>query len=37
MRHVSKTRRVTLDWLFDGTNLDPKNPTQIHRRLKPTR
>ena len=24
MRHVSRTRRVALDWLFDGINLDPK-------------
>ena len=24
MRHVSKTRRVALDWLFDRINLDPK-------------
>ena len=27
MRHVSKTHRVALDWLFDRINLDPK--TQI--------
>ena len=24
MRHVSRTRRVTLDWLFHRINLDPK-------------
>ena len=24
MRHVSRTHRVVLDWLFDRTNLDPK-------------
>ena len=24
MRHVSRTRRVALDWLFDSINLDPK-------------
>ena len=24
MRHVSRTNRVALDWLFDGINLDPK-------------
>ena len=24
MRHVSKTHRVALDWLFDRINLDPK-------------
>ena len=23
MRHVSRTHRVALDWLFDGINLDP--------------
>ena len=25
MRNVSRTHRVALDWLFDRTNLDPKN------------
>ena len=39
MRHVSRTHRVALDWLFDRTNLDPKiqikyidtkNPTCRH-------
>ena len=24
MRHVSRTHRVALDWLFDGINLDQK-------------
>ena len=24
MRHVSRTERVALDWLFDRINLDPK-------------
>ena len=24
MRHVSRTHRVALDWLFDPNNLDPK-------------
>ena len=24
MRHVSRTHRVALDWLFDGINFDPK-------------
>ena len=24
MRHVSRTHRVALDWLFDRTSLDPK-------------
>ena len=26
MRHVSRTHRVALDWLFDRIKLDPKNP-----------
>ena len=26
MRHVSRTHRVALDWLFDRINLDSKNP-----------
>ena len=30
MRHVSRTHRVALDWLFDRINLDSKNPNQIH-------
>ena len=39
MRHVSRTHRVALDWLFDRINLDPKiqikyidtkNPTRRH-------
>ena len=30
MRHVSRTHRVALDWLFDRINLVPKNPNQIH-------
>ena len=25
MRHVSRTHRVALDWLFDRINLDPKS------------
>ena len=29
MRHVSRTHRVALDWLFDRINLDPQNPNQI--------
>ena len=33
MRHVSRTHRVALDWLFDRINLD----SQIHRQQKPTR
>ena len=31
MRHVSRTHRVALDWLFDRINLDQKNPNQVHR------
>ena len=37
MRHVSRTHRVALDWLFDRINLDPKNPNQIHWHQTPTR
>ena len=37
MRHVSRTHRVALDWLFDRINLDTKKPNQIHRHQKPTR
>ena len=37
MRHVSRTHRVALDWLFDRINLDPKNPNQIYRHQEPTR
>ena len=37
VRHVSRTHRVALDWLFDRINLDSKNPNQIHRHQKPTR
>ena len=36
MRHVSRTHRVALDWLFDRINLDPKITNQIHRQQKPT-
>ena len=36
MRHVSRTHRVALDWLFDLINLDSKNPNQIHGHQKPT-
>ena len=36
MRHVSRTHRVALDWLFDRINLDPKNPNHVHRHQKPT-
>ena len=34
MRHVSRTHRVALDWLFDRINLDTKKPNQIHRHQK---
>ena len=37
MRHVSRFHRVALDWLFDRTNLDSKDPNQTHRHHKPTR
>ena len=37
MRHVSRTHRVALDWLFDRINLDPKSPNQVCRIQKPTR
>ena len=30
MRHVSRTHRVALGWLFDRNNLDPKKPNQVH-------
>ena len=36
MRHVSRTHRVALDWLFDRINLDLKIQIQIHRHQKPT-
>ena len=29
MRHVSRTHRVALDWLFDRINLDPKSKSNI--------
>ena len=29
MRHVSRTHRVSLDWLFDRINLDSKDSNQI--------
>ena len=37
MRHVSRTHRVALDWLFDRINLDSKDPNQMRRNQKPTR
>ena len=30
MRHVSRTHRVALDWLFDRINLDHKNSNPLH-------
>ena len=37
MRHVSRTHRVALDWLFGRINLDPQIQNQICWRRKPTR
>ena len=37
MRHVSRTHRVALDWLFDRTNLDPKIQIKYIDTKKPTR
>ena len=28
-RHVSRTQRVALDWLFDRINLEPRDPNQM--------
>ena len=36
MRHVSRTHRVALDWLFDRINLDTEDPHQICSHQKPT-
>ena len=36
MRHVLRTHRVALDWLFGRIILDQKNPKQIHRHQEPT-
>ena len=36
IRHVSRTHRVALDWLFDRINLDPKIENQINCHQKPT-
>ena len=30
MRHVTRTHKVALDWLFDRINLDHQDPNQIH-------
>ena len=30
MKHVFRTHRIALDWLFDRINLDTQNPSQIH-------
>ena len=30
MRHVSRTHRVALDWLFDRINFGPKNSNPLH-------
>ena len=37
MRHVCRTHRVALDWLFDRINLDPRVGGQIHGHQEPTR
>ena len=37
MRHVSRTHRVPLDWLFDRINLDPKIQIKYIDTKKPTR
>ena len=29
MRHVSRAHRVSLDWLFDSINLDPKSKSNM--------
>ena len=34
MRHVSRTHRVALDWLFDRIQFEPQDPNQIHRHKK---
>ena len=36
MRHVSRTHRVALDWLFDRINLNTANQNQVCRHQKPT-
>ena len=36
MRHVSRTHRVALDWLFDRYQFGSKNPNQVHRHQKQT-
>ena len=30
MRHVSRTHRVSLDWLFDRINFGRQDPNQTH-------
>ena len=37
LRHVSRTHRVALDWLFDRINLDYHDRNQVHRHQKPPR
>ena len=37
MRHVSRTHRIALDWLFDRINLDPKIHIKYIDTKKPTR
>ena len=37
MRHVSRTHRVLIDWMFDRIKSGHQNPNQIHRHQKPIR
>ena len=37
MRHVSRTHRVAVDWLFDRINMDPKIQIKYIDTKKPTR
>ena len=37
IRHVSRTHRIALDWLFDRINLDSKIQIKYNRHQKPTR
>ena len=30
LRHVSRTHRVAVDWLFDRIKSGPQDPNQIH-------
>ena len=37
MRHVSRTHRVSLDWLFDRINFGPQDSDQVHGQQAPDR